>query len=164
MLRLKAARSGRRASLCSLAPGAFGARPATKTPRLARDFLLDFFNFGSPPSNEKRPLKIEKSFELGAPGFEPGTSTLSVLRSNQLSYAPLLRNRQREILTPLARFCNFIFAVPVAPRALNARFRARLVFPSPVEPRSSNRATQKRGFVRRLRRRRATASWRRRLR
>ncbi len=28
---------------------------------------------------------------VGAGGFEPPTSTLSVLRSNQLSYAPLMR-------------------------------------------------------------------------
>ncbi len=31
---------------------------------------------------------------MGVPGFEPGTSSLSEKRSNQLSYAPLFSNLQ----------------------------------------------------------------------
>ena len=32
-----------------------------------------------------------KNDMVGVPGIEPGTSTLSVLRSNQLSYTPVIK-------------------------------------------------------------------------
>ncbi len=42
---------------------------------------------------DELPARLIKIFYLvGIPGFEPGTSTLSVLRSNQLSYMPSFKN------------------------------------------------------------------------
>ena len=35
---------------------------------------------------------------VGVPGVEPGTSALSVLRSNQLSYTPLIENYELQII------------------------------------------------------------------
>ena len=35
---------------------------------------------------------------VGVPGVEPGTSALSVLRSNQLSYTPLIENYESQII------------------------------------------------------------------
>ena len=43
-------------------------------------------------------------FRVGARGFEPRTSALSELRSNQLSYAPERLDRMREIRYPASRF------------------------------------------------------------
>ena len=43
---------------------------------------------GAPASPDVRPLTSELSREVGAPRLELGTSALSGLRSNQLSYAP----------------------------------------------------------------------------
>ena len=39
-------------------------------------------------SSRKAPISIQKV--VGVPGLEPGTSTLSVSRSNQLSYTPVM--------------------------------------------------------------------------
>ena len=43
---------------------------------------------------------IPDSFLVGTNGLEPSTSRLSGVRSNHLSYAPLMEMRRIELLTP----------------------------------------------------------------
>ena len=68
-------------------------RARTANPRLAKPVLSQLSYV--PRENSRRPRhRLGKSwhslhFKVGVPGFEPGTSSLSATRSNQLSYTPL---------------------------------------------------------------------------
>jgi hypothetical protein len=44
---------------------------------------------------------------VGIPGFEPGTSSLSVKRSNQLSYTPARPDKRLSHLDRLFKSCFF---------------------------------------------------------
>ena len=64
-------------------------RARTDNPRLAKP-VLSQLSYVPERKRVRNPVtdEIPDSHRVGVPGFEPGTSALSELRSNQLSYTP----------------------------------------------------------------------------